>query len=472
MPEVPKIVHSRLRAGASSAGHPDADLLTAFAEQALSPGEREGILQHLAVCGDCREVIAVALPVSESVLTPQATTETTRAAATTRPQDTARRHWFGWLGLRGVAVAAGVLVVASVLVLRPSKSAQPTGASLRTDAQNASPATDSAGIPKPAVPMTEAQASLALNKTNEALTRQPEAARTAVGSKVESKSLAQSNIADDKHTDEKPTELAKLEPGFLGGAVLLKGRRGRADLDAANQPTDAPAAPPAASGAMAGGMLPEAAGKSAGAAAQQMPPSRSESVTVEAATQTVQVNGEAGPVETSNNVTTTENAAVMGRNMETLPIEKAKAPAPSQKATTAARTKKQALGASSNYAYDASAQAAPAAWRLSEGVLQHSLDAGLTWQTVLRGNYSLLCQAPRGADIWTAGQAGTVFHSSDGGVTWTELHPTVNNQPLTADVTTVTLEKPGETVLTTITGERWTTMDNGKTWTMTGTIKK
>ena len=61
MPEVPKIVHDRLRAGLPTGTgpegpHPDPDVLTAFAEQALSAAEREGVLQHLARCGDCREI--------------------------------------------------------------------------------------------------------------------------------------------------------------------------------------------------------------------------------------------------------------------------------------------------------------------------------------------------------------------------------------------------------------------------------
>lgn len=39
-------------------------MLTAFAEQALSTAEREGTLEQVSGCGDCREVIAVAVPPS------------------------------------------------------------------------------------------------------------------------------------------------------------------------------------------------------------------------------------------------------------------------------------------------------------------------------------------------------------------------------------------------------------------------
>src|ERR1700704_6633015 len=65
MTEVPKIVYDRLRAAVPERAHPDADLLAAFAEQALSTTERDGVLQHLALCGDCREVVALALPAAD-----------------------------------------------------------------------------------------------------------------------------------------------------------------------------------------------------------------------------------------------------------------------------------------------------------------------------------------------------------------------------------------------------------------------
>ena len=57
MQDVPKIVVKRLQSPAVEP-HPDADLLTAFAEKSLSGRERESVLQHLARCGDCREIVA------------------------------------------------------------------------------------------------------------------------------------------------------------------------------------------------------------------------------------------------------------------------------------------------------------------------------------------------------------------------------------------------------------------------------
>lgn len=41
--------------------HPDADSLTAFAEQLLPPAERDQILAHMSTCSRCREVVFLAL---------------------------------------------------------------------------------------------------------------------------------------------------------------------------------------------------------------------------------------------------------------------------------------------------------------------------------------------------------------------------------------------------------------------------
>ena len=66
MPNVPKIVRQRLQMqNASVASHPDPDVLTALAEQSLSQRERASVLDHVSRCGDCREVLALALPASE-----------------------------------------------------------------------------------------------------------------------------------------------------------------------------------------------------------------------------------------------------------------------------------------------------------------------------------------------------------------------------------------------------------------------
>ena len=52
MQNVPKTVRDRLQAAPPPVNHPDADLLTAFAERSLPHRERTVVLEHLARCGD------------------------------------------------------------------------------------------------------------------------------------------------------------------------------------------------------------------------------------------------------------------------------------------------------------------------------------------------------------------------------------------------------------------------------------
>ena len=99
MQNVPKIVRDRLQAATPAVNHPDADLLTAFAERSLPDRERTVVLEHLARCGDCREIVALALPAIESVQT------------TIRPSPSG---WFTWPALRWGFVTAGVVAVASL----------------------------------------------------------------------------------------------------------------------------------------------------------------------------------------------------------------------------------------------------------------------------------------------------------------------------------------------------------------------
>ena len=65
MLEIPKIVRQRLAANLAAGAHPDANLLTAFAEQTLTRRERDSVLRHLSQCSECREVTILSAPEPE-----------------------------------------------------------------------------------------------------------------------------------------------------------------------------------------------------------------------------------------------------------------------------------------------------------------------------------------------------------------------------------------------------------------------
>src|ERR1019366_2886382 len=124
---VPTIVHDRLRASgpqgsAPAQAHPNADVLTAFAEQALSASERDSVLEHLARCGDCRELIALALPPVDFRAAPIGVeTDADRATGPRAGAPAPHELNFAWPTLRWAALAAGVAVAAAVLLVHPGK---------------------------------------------------------------------------------------------------------------------------------------------------------------------------------------------------------------------------------------------------------------------------------------------------------------------------------------------------------------
>ena len=117
LPELPKLVIERLRTSTAhrdalqhgDAGHPDADLLTAFQERSLTNPERVRVLHHLAGCADCRELLALSLPEGEEIRIPSTSAARFRFL---------RPPMFRWAAM---ASAVAVLAVA-VIVQRPHQT--------------------------------------------------------------------------------------------------------------------------------------------------------------------------------------------------------------------------------------------------------------------------------------------------------------------------------------------------------------
>jgi hypothetical protein len=109
--------------------HPDAERLTAFAEQLLSGAEREQILAHMATCNRCREVVFL----TQRMMEPE------KLASATEPQESVRptpRCWFGgwrWAWVPTAALA-GFIGFAVLQHQRRAAVSQPEMA------QNVSPA--------------------------------------------------------------------------------------------------------------------------------------------------------------------------------------------------------------------------------------------------------------------------------------------------------------------------------------------
>jgi Putative zinc-finger/Photosynthesis system II assembly factor YCF48 len=105
-------------------------------------------------------------------------------------------------------------------------------------------------------------------------------------------------------------------------------------------------------------------------------------------------------------------------------------------------------------------------WTLSaDGTLQRSLDSGRTWQTIPVSSQTIFrALSANGLDIWVGGTAGTLFHSSDAGLHWTQVRPVVNGEALVDDIIRVEFRDALHGKLTSSVEETWITADGGQTW--------
>ena len=86
--------------------HPDAESLSAFAEQALSGRERGQVLAHLAVCGRCRQVVALA---QEAGLDAEVAPAAVKHAAI-QPYAWWRSWRFAWIPAAALAASVALAV--------------------------------------------------------------------------------------------------------------------------------------------------------------------------------------------------------------------------------------------------------------------------------------------------------------------------------------------------------------------------
>jgi hypothetical protein len=426
MTEVPKIVYDRLRTAelarvASGLSHPDPNLLTAFAEQTLLPEERQGVLEHLATCEDCREMVVLALPAEVVPLVPDAA----EAEGDRTPLPKPGKRWlnaFAWPSLRWAALAAGVIVTGSVLLLHSNKQAVVVVDS----------SFPTAVAPAPTVPVQKAQPPIdqvsTLTSTDSSVAR----AKSSLSKKAKADHVAAAPVPPES------------------GMLLADNKTFGARMDSF-RPENMPAAD---------------------SPALNLPAPQSMNETVEVSSSEAQVDVNAAPTTAGNLMARNEAPAVVRTKPAPPEIaaQQVTAEASGTSATKAARASGGATRAASMdnaYALKKSLSGdAPAPsfkLRITAGQLQRSVDDGGTWQVGLRADRPLLCYAAAGLEVWTGGEAGALFHSADGGVTWVEVQPAVKGQPLSASVVGIKVQPP-QVLVATSNNETWSTADGGQTW--------
>jgi hypothetical protein len=112
--KLPKAMLDALAREPKPAEHPAADVLAAFAEQALTEREQGSVTEHLARCAECREVVFLASAAAEEIGFQAGPTSAQAAAAIPRAK-TATPKPRGWWGSR-LLWAGGSLVAILVMV--------------------------------------------------------------------------------------------------------------------------------------------------------------------------------------------------------------------------------------------------------------------------------------------------------------------------------------------------------------------
>lgn len=457
MLNIPKVVQSRLQrpTPVTAESHPDADLLTAFAEQSLAGPERDQVVEHLARCGDCREVVLLALP-PEVELPPLV-------------ESTA--NWFRWAPLSGsawrwTAVAVGVVLIASIGTLQYRR--QQSSELARNVFQPKPAITASAPSPQPSSQAAVPQ--IGMQKDKMAAPR----AQTALENKP-----APSDGADFR----RPGTLGSV----IGGPIARAGGSSGGGQSVngggfhGSASSRAPASP---------ALSPAAKQNPAPTPAQQMVVVAGDAPTAEAQSETAQITSQPpAPGQTQDQFVQNE------------PAEQSAAPVDQSEAVGKAKP--------------AIAQAPR--WTISaSGALQRSLDGGQTWLDVnIAADDSMLdrptktqmmtvevqadlnSEAPsgarsastanaksvkkqaapvsqmifralsvssNGAEVWAGGSGGALYHSMDGGNRWTRVVPAAAGIFLTGDITSIQFNDPRNGTVTTSNAEAWTTLNAGQTW--------
>lgn len=450
MENVPKIVRERLKAGTVAVDHPDADMLTAFAERALPEAERTTVLGHLARCGECREIVALALPPLEAAAMPVALSRSRR---------------FTWPALRWGFALAGVAVIASLAVVQLQRRSQSSS-------------------PMMAYKAAQPAANGAINQTPPA-TPEPEAA--------ENKKLPAAFV-DGKtgHSERLPTRdkggaaaPAVNAPQVAGGAGLSRGvlSHGPKVANQANQfqqqnanafggaNVAMPVPPPSMAKQQPSAQL---VANEPVPAAPQMQPS---SAPINTQAQNFDLKTDAISDQPSNYGHGEEK---VGRAKE--PLDTVVHIEPEKVLAGPVRS-------------DALVNSMPnTRWAItSAGGLQRSLDQGNSWQDVnvrttpapaaamVRGSLAkakdsakadriengamvFRAVAANGMEVWAGGSAGKLYHSTDAGNHWSKVVPSAGGAVLTGDIVKLDFADAQHGRVSTSTSEVWITGDNGLTW--------
>jgi hypothetical protein len=492
MDPVRKLVSEGLRRQ-TPGPHPDADLLSAFAEKALLERDWAQVLAHLAECGDCRQIVFFALPDSAEMQK--------LLAIEGRPRSSFALRW-GTLAA-AIAVCAVLLVatrhrgvtsaykqavpakapgqiaaelktppeIAEMRALRDDRAISKTGATREADANKV--------IPTPKRMTAKPAAKFDFDQTGQVrMAPRPEAAQ------VDDLQVRGRNFVSSGKLDAGAAASPQAAPGAIGGMVQNKNAVAYSTTSAQGQGALAKVSLAAgnlrgtvldASGAVIPNATVTAVGPVGTRAAQSDPQGKFYFDRLVPGAYSVKAQAPGFKVAEIQQV------AVLGDKPANLRVTlepgdaseavEVSAASPAVETTSAEGqsnqlSRKKSAAASYHGAWARASSVAMPQWTLSPGgVVQHSLDAGKSWQDVpVAGTSGFRALSSAGAHVWVGGSAGALYHSADSGQTWTRVTPVAAGRKLEADVTHVDFPDPMNGTVSTASGEAWSTSDGGQSW--------
>jgi hypothetical protein len=515
MDPLKKIVSGRLRVQAVGP-HPDAEVLSAFAERALPETERAQVLSHLSECKDCRQIVFFALPDSS---------ETQKVlVAKGRPS---ARFALRWGTLAAVIAVSGILIVSArhrgaVWVYKeaaPAKEPGQISAKLKTPADVAemhalrddrasktATVLDSEKKVIPALKHMTAKPAGKFDFDQSGQVRMAPRSEDAERDKLQAngRSFGALNTLEPTPAPAVPA----ASPQAIGGLIQADGK---AAYSATRQGQASLAKIAMVQGNLggtvfdpSGAVIPDATVSMNGPASSRI--ARSDpagkfsfdhlvpgSYTVKAeapgfkATEVQQVAvlvnkdsnlrltlepgsvAEAVEVSAAGPQSSTSTNELASAALEVTPTAPAVATTSAAMAQNTKQTNALARQKSVTQNYENRGTAALLGplpqWTLSaKGAVQRSFDSGKTWQTVhvAKTAFRSLCSV--GTHVWVGGKAGILYRSTDSGLTWTRLTPVTSGHKLEADINQVNFYDPLNGEVSTANSELWTTTDGGLTW--------
>ena len=438
MEEVPKIVQERLRSAAKFDVHPDPNLLAGFAEKSLTAREQAQVLDHLATCADCREIVALAAPEVQEQVAVAAAVGAVSAPAPMHAR-LASPASSRWTGMRWLALAGCVVVVGAV------------GLSLRHKDQTA----------------RQGVGSVATAAKTEAVQKAPAQSETDLEAKLQPAAPPVISLDRQKSPAEKPARATTAGDEVRRYDMPLNGR----SIVAFEKPAGPPPPPPSLPTAIA----PGAVGGAAGELWKSDEAKNKKGDTL--ADKTAQANAN---VEASSG----QKVEVSAEQSEVVAVEAApvkSAPLAAGKDRAEQDLKRQAsasakalpsepisgyTGSTRPIGSFAQLQIPPVRWTISpDGKLLRSLDQGKSWQTVPVATGTVLrALCANGPEVWVGGAGGALYHSSNAGESWKQVKLTAAGQVLTADITGIEFLDPKHGIVTTADKQTWMTGDGGENW--------